>query len=695
MSDEQKIPATQTPATPGEAPVTTAPETEAMPFETLPQDVEDDTPAQKPRKKIWFARHKLLTVLLAVVLVVVGSMVWQRLRGAAAPVSAPYQYIRTTTLRKTTLDQSTTVTGTVASGDEASVTVSDSAKTYKVATVNVAVGDVVKEGDVIATLDTSDLLTQIENAQRSYNDTLTSAKTSYDRAVEDYNIAVTQHENNLIDLANSITEADENRQKAQETLDSAQSSYDAAAASYNTLNAAVNTARGEVSNFQSAYDIALTNLNNAQTAVNNAISDFEYVYGAVLSEYTQNGALSDTSKNELITRANAQLQAFYAFNGNDASKTTNTCDLASLTDRLAAVGVDGSALITSGTSYDASATGVCAAAEKNLQEAKNSVSNTALGYVGLTAMETGLAQAQTTLTSAQNTLDQAKTALETADKQVTTAHQNYDNEKNGTTITSRARSVEDAKTKLAEAQRTPDSLTTLQDTLANSTLTATMSGTITALNAIVGSVCSGTVATIQDVQGLTVQVTIPANSVADVAIGMQCKITSDATGDAEISGTLTQINPVANEQGNFGATVRVAGADSGLLIGIQAQVEIIQSQTENVFTVPIDAVGTAEDGSSFVYRQTGGSGVDMTFEEVAVTTGATNDYYVEISGEKLAEGDVIRSSADLTQGIESSNTDAQGPMMMGGEMSGEVTIAEAPAVGGGGGAMHGGAPGGM
>lgn len=692
MADEQKIPATQTP---GDTLVDTTPETETAPFEAPPQEVEEDTPAQKPRKKIWFARHKLLTVLLAVVLVVVGSMVWQRLRGAAAPVSAPYQYIRTTTLRKTTLDQSTTVTGAVASGDEASVTVSDSAKTYKVATVNVAVGDVVKEGDVIATLDTSDLLTQIENAQRSYNDTLASAKTSYDRAVEDYNIAVTQHENNLIDLANSITEADENRQKAQETLNNAQSSYDAASSNYNALNAAVNTARSEVSNFQSAYDIALTNLNNAQTAVNNAISDFEYVYGAVLSEYTQNGALSDTSKNELITRANAQLQAFYAFNGNDAGKTTNTCDLASLTNRLAAVGVDGSALITSGTSYDASAAGICAAAEKNLQEAKNSVSNTALGYVGLTAMETALTQAQTTLTSAQNTLDQAKTALETADKQVTTAHQNYDNEKNGTTITSRARSVEDAKTKLAEAQRTPDSLTTLQDTLANCTLTATMSGTITALNATVGSVCTGTVATIQDVQGLTVQVTIPANSVADVAIGMQCKITSDATGDAEISGTLTQINPVANEQGNFGATVRVAGADSGLLIGIQAQVEIIQSQTENVFTVPIDAVGTAEDGSSFVYRQTGGSGVDMTFEEVAVTTGAANDYFVEISGDKLAEGDVIRSSADLTQGIESGSTNTQDPMMMGGGMSGEVTVEVAPAVGVGGGAMHGGAPGGM
>lgn len=49
-----------------------------------------------------------------------------------------------------------------------------------------------------------------------------------------------------------------------------------------------------------------------------------------------------------------------------------------------------------------------------------------------------------------------------------------------------------------EDATTPDTLTTLKDTLANCTLTATMSGTITALDATVGSVCTGTVATIQN-----------------------------------------------------------------------------------------------------------------------------------------------------------------------------------------------------
>lgn len=293
------------------------------------------------------------------------------------------------------------------------------------------------------------------------------------------------------------------------------------------------------------------------------------------------------------------------------------------------------------------------------------------------------------------TISQYYNSIEELREKLEEAQQKYDN-----AVTSNARSVDSAETKLEQASRTSDTLTDLQSTLEDCTLTATMDGTITELNATVGSVCSGTVATIQDVNDLTVEVTIPANSVGKLSTGMQCNITSDATGDAEISGTLTRIDPVANSEGNFGATVTVNGEDSGLLIGISAEVEIIINQKDNVFTVPRDAVGTHEDGTSYVLRKTGGEGVDMTFEEVTVTTGDANDYYIEISGDDLAEGDVIRSSADLTQGIETTTQDFSD--MMGGQVviADGGAAAAAPAGGGdmgggpGGGGPDGG-PGGM
>ena len=139
-----------------------------------------------------------------------------------------------------------------------------------------------------------------------------------------------------------------------------------------------------------------------------------------------------------------------------------------------------------------------------------------------------------------------------------------------------------------------------------------------------------------------------------------------------------------------------------MLVGIPAKVEIVISTKDNVFTVPRDAVGTNDDGSTYVLRKTGGEGVDMTFEQVAVTEGDTNDYYVEITGSDLNEGDVIRATADLTQGIESGTSDSDVQMMENGDlyvgdgsnMPASVTIARTEDAGGPGGAPDGG-PGGQ
>lgn len=153
---------------------------------------------------------------------------------------------------------------------------------------------------------------------------------------------------------------------------------------------------------------------------------------------------------------------------------------------------------------------------------------------------------------------------------------------------------------------------------------------------------------------------------------MKCRITSDATGSTVINGTLTQIDPVAGQSGTFGAEVTVDDENTGLLVGMNASVDIVLSSTADCFTVPIDAIGNDDDGNGdYVYRKTGGEGVDLTFEKVYVTTGEKNDYYIEISSANLSEGDVIRASSDLTQGLETSETTSSDMgFMMGGGMGG-------------------------
>lgn len=607
-------------------------------------------------------RHKKLVIAAVVVLAAAGVITW-RMRAVPAAADVEYQYIRTTTLQKGSLNDSVTVNGTVVSGDEADVTVSDSVKTYKVATVEAEVGDTVQEGDVIATLDTTDLQKQIEDAQQSYNDTLQSAQTSYDRALDDYNTAVVQHDNNLIDLQAKIDEADQSLADAEENLntaksnrDAAKSTYDSAVNEYNTLVAEFDAVKAQIDSYTSAYNsasdalnAALSSLNNANNALTAALTEQQNAQSAYSADP------SDANK-AALDAANSKVEA--------ATSTQTTAQSAYTTAEVAA-----------------------ADAQKNLEDAQNSCSITSRGLYGYTAIEKAVTTAEQTKTSAESAYTQAETSVstaetqvETAEQQVKSAHDTYDNEKNYSNIKTKAQAVEDAETKLEQAKRIPDTLESLQDALEECTLTATMSGTITALDATVGSVCAGTVATIQNTDALVVEVTISADDVPGLETGMSCLITSDATGDTEINGTLTQIDPVANDQGSFGAKVRVTGEAADLLIGIQAQVEIIKSQVSDVYVVPIDAVGTAEDGTSYVLRKTGGEGVDMTFEEVTVTTGDSNDYYTTISGSDLQEGDVIRSSADLTQGIVTT-TDPMEQMMnsMNGGGSMEVAVVDGAA----------------
>ena len=670
-------------------------------FGTVPQPVGEDLPEQdwdaeyaedtqpgeeasapQPfKRKNWFARHKKLTVALAVVILAAAAILIRLLTRAVPASGTTYQYVRTTTLTRTSLEDSVTVTGTVASGSEASVTVADNAKTYKVATVEVEVGDTVQAGDVICTLDTSDLEKQIDSAQLSYSDTLQSAQTTYDRALESYEVAVVKHDNSLIDLQENIDKADENLTKAQENLDSAKSARDSAQNTVNScqstvdsLQSAYNAAQG-IASYVSAYDMAADALNNAAAALDSAYQSYTTAY----MNYA--GAADDgkeAAKAALQQAVSALQSAFDAYGSGTVDTTTNASvsaanqrtvtgtvapDTASINSQLSGTG-----LSLTAPAADTLIATFNAAAQALVNQESAAASGTGMTYQQVvdtyTQAQSQLSAAKTALTQAETAVTTAETQVESAETQVESAHDAYDNEKNSTTLTTAWQQVEDAETRLEQAKRTPDTLQTLRDTLEDCTLTATMSGTITELNATVGSACTGTVATIQNTDGLTVEVTISADDVADVKTGMECNITSDSTGDSVIKGTLSQIDPVANEQGTFGAKVTVDTADSGLLIGIQAQAEILKSVTDNVFVVPIDAVATAEDGSSYVYRKTGGEGVDMTFEQVTVTTGDANDYYVEISGDDLAEGDVIRATADLTEGIETGTVDADSQIMV-------------------------------
>lgn len=549
-------------------------------------------------------RHKKAVIALALLVVAAAAAAFL-LRGRfVRPVSLPAaggSYVRTVTLQKGTLEDSISATGTVQSSDVSNVTTD---LKYTVKTVNVQVGDSVEEGDVICTLDTSELEESIRKLQESLADAKAEAQKQYEKA----QASLTEAEENVKSTYDDMKEAEDER-------DSAKSAYETAAAAVKGYQAEVDAANADL----------LTKLNARQAA---------------LDAYTAAGGTVDEN-GDPVTSATSEA-------------ASTAADLSALAD----------ALVKANGEYK-SAEQTLKTAEANLQTAQ-SASN-------YTALSSAYNQAQTAYEQAKTIYENAIKTSETAEESRDTALENYN--------------------KAGES----DELEELQSQLEKCTLKAETSGKVTAVNATVGSAIEGTAATIQDTDSLKISITIAEYDIDSVSEGMHAVITSDVI-DGEINGTLTQISPTASGGGSssstFSAEVTVDDENSGLLIGTNAKVQIIQSTTEDVFTVPLDAIEEKEDGTSVIYVQSGEENGEPVFEEVQVVVGATNDYYAEVSGVDLEEGMIVRASASLEEATEEVTTPSD--MMMGG---GEVVIA-APAdgggampSGGGGGNMGGGRPG--
>ncbi len=205
--------------------------------------------------------------------------------------------------------------------------------------------------------------------------------------------------------------------------------------------------------------------------------------------------------------------------------------------------------------------------------------------------------------------------------------------------------LEQLELALAQAQL---NLESAQRALEDTVLVAPTSGTITELNIQVGEMASAgqaAVVVISDLSVLTVDVNLDETDVAQVAVGQSALVSVDAFPDADLTGEVTYIAPVAQVQSGvvlYPVTVQIAPTEFPVRAGMTADVEIVSASREGALIVPLRAVHTEGD-LAYVYRLSGGQ-----TEQVAVTLGMMTDTEVEIiSG--LSEGDVVSVVAAPTQ----------------------------------------------
>jgi HlyD family secretion protein len=230
------------------------------------------------KKRTW-----IILGIVAVVLIGGGVFAATRTASSQTGLSQLLENAQTATVIQTTLFTSVDSTGSIMPEAELDLSFGTSGTIEE---VKVAVGDQVKKGDVLATLDTTDLELKVTQAEQSYllqqltySETVQAdpsdvaiAQASYNSAVASYN-AARQDYNNLADKeavqCSSLTSAKASLERAQIAYDRIANDHQASQYLNGDWGPFQNIVDG-LTNAQSAYEQAVANCNISKLSLNDS-----------------------------------------------------------------------------------------------------------------------------------------------------------------------------------------------------------------------------------------------------------------------------------------------------------------------------------------------------------------------------------------------------------------------------------------
>ena len=665
-------------------------------------------------------KKKIIGVVCGVVAVAVvgGYLLLNQNSGAAVMVS-------TETLQQMDLQNTVSLTGVVESETDRKVY---STLSYLVESVNVQVGDVVQAGDVLAQLDTEQLEMDIaqqqaavdasnsqsahqievnrkayENAVENYENGLDSNAISAESGVNQAESSLTQAEYGVdsaqlqVDAAEAaVRDARENYyitrdqlngnvDDAREALDDAEDALAEAEAAYNEAVAEANSqvadtkaamdaadkalkqAEADWNNFQDIHRQEYEDAQNEWSAAKKIYEDAAIIYNQAVAAGSENVEQAEEEMNKAKAAFNAaQIKYDQVKEAREPEQAKYEAAQAAYKEAEAAytsASATAQTVANSAQSVASAQTGV-ASAEAQLDAARDARNGSTL-----TQLEQGIASANRSVDSAELQEDIAKAQQSAAQQSADTAKQQQAATENA--IQQQLDTLKDnliGSQIAAQATQSQEiAIQSLQKNLDDATITAPVSGVVTAVYAEVGEPGNGLLFVIEDTDALKITTNIREYDVGNIEVGMPVVIRSDATGDKEISGTVTYIAPAANktENGNtltaddstveFEAEVQVNDADSGLRIGMNTRLTVLLEERSDVYGVPYDSVVEKADGSEVVYAVEPNSEKEGSYvvTEVPVTTGLETDFYIEVSGDGITDGlSIVSDPQSVAPGME-------------------------------------------
>ncbi|WP_088225590.1 efflux RND transporter periplasmic adaptor subunit [Desulfosporosinus sp. FKB] len=266
-------------------------------------------------------------------------------------------------------------------------------------------------------------------------------------------------------------------------------------------------------------------------------------------------------------------------------------------------------------------------------------------------IKNNIATSQSTLTSSQITLEKNQLTLDDAQRSYDRTKALYDQGAASKT------DLESADTKLKNAQYDLEStkatintaqieLTNLQESLANTTITAPISGVMDEKNVDLGQYANigSTFGKVKDISPIYAVIAVPQNDLSSVKVGQTVKVMVGEDNSKEYDGVVKRIELSADTTSRvFECKIELSNQDQSLKPGMYGTVTIVGGQKKEMLAVPTDAlIGSAGDYSVFVNDK-------GTAREHIVSIGQIANGLVEIKN-GLNDGDsVITTNVNTLQ----------------------------------------------
>lgn len=596
------------------------------------------------------ARKIIIPVSIIAGIAAVGAAI-AALSSSASSVS----YAETAEIQLKTLENTISVGGTVESSESRKVY---SKLMYPVEKINVSVGDSVKKGDVLCTINTEELQQQILQQQASvessgissdYN--LSEAEERYTEALEKYQNgenstlinaqkAIDQAEKSLEDakrqerlginssLPTNIRSAEANLQSAKSNYDNAVKAYDKAVKELEPENypANVRAAADSLDEYKESLRIVENHLYNAE------LESAFVKYNTAKGNYTtarENASDGTTSQASLEA-----LQETYAAAKQEYETLQSKYDKDNLKKQIE----------TAENQLESLIEGLEAARDS----AEISVENAKLAY------DKAAADLDNIKDQNSNTEESYGIAVKNAEDALATAKSDYEN------AVKQVESELSSLKKQAEQQRTISGLNdpqviilqNLKDKLEYAVITAPCDGVVTSVRAEEGLIAEGPLFVIEDLDNLKISSMVGEYDISGVSEGMNATVRCDALNGAEYGGKVITVSPTSDASAastgvNYKIETEIDGEDGKLRVGMSAKVDILSERKENVLTITYDSLTTDENGNDAVYIAEKGDDGVWRAKLVPVEIGLETDYEIEVISSELKAGMLVLTDTTL------------------------------------------------